>query len=418
MLKSLLILIFLAVITILAGCSDPDAQQEIIRPVKVITVSEPKQTVTRVLPGKISPAGEVNLAFRVSNRIEQLPIRKGQHVDQGDILAVLDPRDFEIALRNISGSLGEARANLRAMQAGARTEDVQSIEARLEAAKVAQHEAELQFDRHEQLYRIGAVAAADVDRVRSKKHEAASTARSLEMELQKARTGARQEDIEAMQARIASLEAGQDKARSDLEDSVLRAPFTGYVSDIYVDKYDLVQAGQPVLNLQDTSRVEISVGMPEQLFIQKEFITSIHVRLESFPDHFIPARIKEVSTDASGPSRTYNLTAIMDRPEGIIIFPSMAADLYVAFAPSVKDGHGIIIPETALVYGNRVWLFDQSSETVSSREVVPGAVSAGGVSITKGLTPGDMIVFAGAQFMNEGQRVRALADNLPPSPEH
>lgn len=407
-----IIIITLFLTIILPGCQAAEEPREIVRPVKTMVVPDICHIRTMIFPGKISPAREVNLSFRVSNRIEQFQVKKGQLVKSGDIIASLDTRDFEIAVRNISGRLDEARANLMAMRAGARPEDVSSLESRLEAAGTSLDEAELQYRRYSELHRAGLVATAVLDNARSSRDEARSSVRSLEMELEKALKGSREEDIEAMRARISSLEAGLDEARAALDDSVLRAPFAGYVAEKFVDDYQNITAGQPVARFQDFSRLEISVGIPEQMMVNRENIRSIHVRLELFPEHFFPARIKEISTDASAMTMTYKLTVIMDRPHDLRVYPSMAADVYVAFASDTQAGF-IVVPETALVSGgerhNRIWMYDPETQSVFSRAVVPGRVTSQGVEILEGLHPGEVMVFAGADYLLEGQRVRALS---------
>ncbi len=407
-LKTILVVIFF----FMAGCQPGSQNEETIRPVKTMVIAKSETSMTRIFPGKTRPGKEVSLSFRVSNRLNELPVKKGQYVHKDEIIAALDTRDFDIAIKNIAGRLYEARANLKAMQAGARHEDIRSLEARLEAARVSHEEARLQYERFEKLYNIGAVAKADLDRAKSRKHEAASNAKSLEMEMEKALTGARSEDIEAMQARISSLEAGLEEAQSALDDSKLKAPFSGYIAERYVDNFDLIQAGQPIVKLQDTTRLEVSAGIPEQLMTHKNMIRSIHIRLDSYQDHFFPARIKEVSTDASGPSKTYRLTAIMDKPENISVFPSMAADMYVAFAIPGEDTGSVTIPETSLVSldgkTDRVWIFDEETQKAFSREVVTGQITGLGIRIIAGLNPGDIVITAGGDYLQEGQKVRAL----------
>lgn len=403
----IIVLMFIAI-----GCqADEPPQEDMIRPVRTMIVPEQSQTLTRIFPGKISPAREVNLSFRVSNKLSDFPVKKGQYVQAGDTIAVLDSRDFEIAVRNITGNLDEARANLRAMLSGARTEDVLALESRLSAARAAREEAVLQFQRYEQLHQMDAIATSVLDNARTRKEEAISSVRTLEMELEKALTGSRQEDIEAMLARISSLEAELDKARSDLDDSVLKAPFDGYVAEKHVDNHQNISAGQPVVRLQDISRLEISVGLPEQLMVQKDMIKSIHIRLETFPEHFFPARIREITPDASPMARTYRLTAIMDRPLDIPVYPSMAADVYIAFGPENRQGY-LVVPETALISSddeqNTLWVFDPDTEKVSSRKVVPGDITSQGIQILRGVESGELIVIGGADFLQEGQKVRVV----------
>ncbi len=410
MLKFLLFIILFAV----TGCQEPESVRETIRPVKTMVVPEPELVQTRIFPGKIRPALEVNLSFRVSNVISDFPVKKGQHLKTGDIIATLDPRDFEIALRNIAGSLEEARANLKAMLAGSRPEDIRSLESQLTAARTALDEAERQHERYLKLFETGAVARAVLDNARSRKEEARSNVRTLEMELEKALEGARQEDIEAMQARISSLEAGLDQARSSLKDSVLRAPFDGYVAEKYVDNHQNITAGQPIVLFQDVSRLEVTAGLPEQLMVQRDMIRSIHVRLETFPEHFFPARIREVSTDAVDMTMTYRLTTIMDRPLDIPVYPSMAADVFIAFGSETDDGF-FTVPETALVsrdgVQNILWIFNPETETVSSRKVITGNLTRRGIQIVEGVAPGEEIIMAGADFLVEGQKVKVVDES-------
>lgn len=410
LLKSVLIFLVL----IISGCQADDPPREIVRPVKVMTAPESSRTLTRIFPGKISPAHEVNLSFRVSNKLTEFPVKKGQYIKAGDVIASMDPRDFEIAFRNTAGSLDEARANLKAMLAGSRPEDIRSLESQLTAARTALDEAELQYERYRRLHETGAVARATLDNARSKKEEGRSNVRTLEMELEKALKGARHEDIQAMQARISSLEAGLDQARSSLEDAVLRAPFDGYVAEKYVDNHQNISAGQPIVLFQDISRLEVTVGLPEQLMVQKDMIKSIHVRLETFPGHYFPARIREVSTDVVDMTMTYRLTAIMDRPLDIPAYPSMAADVYIAFASETGEGF-FVVPETALVSSDGVhdilWVFDPETEKVSSREVRTGMMTRQGIQILQGVEPGEVIVIAGADFLQQGQKVRVLDES-------
>ncbi|WP_028574054.1 efflux RND transporter periplasmic adaptor subunit [Desulfonatronovibrio hydrogenovorans] len=412
MFEYVLKMVAIAILLVVSGCQQPGEVEEVLRPVRIMEVSTAQQAYSRVFPGKMSPVQEVDLSFRVSNQLRGFPVKEGQYLRKGEVIATLDSRDFEIAVRNISGRLDEARANLRAMLAGAREEDVKALESQVQAARVAYEEAVLQYERHVRLYEMGAVARAMLDNVRSSKESARSKVRSLEMELEKALVGARPEDIEAARARIASLEAGLDEARSALEDSILRAPFDGHIAERYVEDHENIAAGQPVVRFQDSTRMEVTIGLPEQLLVQKNLIKSIHVRLETFPRHYLPARIKEISTAASPMTLSYRLTAVLDRPADIPVYPSMAADVYIAFGLPREYSGFVFIPETALVPGegfeNKVWIFDSSTKEVRSRRVTPGQISGQGIQILDGLVPGEMIIVAGAEFLEEGQQVRPV----------
>jgi len=115
------------------------------------------------------------------SKLSDFPVKKGQYVKAGDTIAVLDSRDFEIAVRNITGNFDEVRANLRAMLSGARTEDVLALESMLSAARAAREEEVLQFQRYEQLHQMDAIATSVLDNARIRKEEAISSVRALEI---------------------------------------------------------------------------------------------------------------------------------------------------------------------------------------------------------------------------------------------
>ena len=395
-----------------SGCVPGEEAQpeDVIRPVKLMQIHKTSPEINRVLPGKITPQREARISFRVANELHSLEVDTGDYVQKGQVMARLDPRDFRLEVQSVQGSLEEARANLQAMQEGARTEDVVSIEAELGAASSAVRERQLQYSRHKKLYEQGAVARAELDRAETALDEARGRKRHLEMELQKALMGARDEDIQAMKSRIDSLKAALEEAQSALNDSVLQAPFSGYVAEKYVENHENISAGQPVATLQDLTRLEVEFGLPEQLVVQKDDIKEFYCILDAYPGFPLPARLKEVSPDAR--ELSYKATAILTVPDRIRALPSMAAQVHISITPRGDSDQLVTLPETALFTDNqgkdRVWVYDPGTSRVQSRQVRTGELTSAGVQVLSGLGTGDLVVTAGAHFVQEGQMVRPL----------
>ncbi|MFN2268201.1 MAG: hypothetical protein ABR542_04320, partial [Desulfonatronovibrio sp.] len=87
-------------------------------------------------------------------------------------------------------------------------------------------------------------------------------------------------------------------------------------------------------------------------------------------------------------------------------------DMYVAFAVPGKDMGSVTIPETALVSMDgekaKIWIFDEDTQKAFSREVVAGQITGSGIKIIAGLSPGDIVITAGGDYLQEGQRVRTI----------
>lgn len=406
---------FLVFVLILSasGCTAPEEEREseVVRPVKMIKVQDIQEPVTRVFPGRVRPYREARLSFRVANELKALEVDKGDYVQKGQVVARLDPRDFRLAEKNLEGRLGEARSNLEAMQSGARVEDVIALEAELRAAQSALKENRLQYTRYKELYRQGAAARAELDKAETALEQARGRKSHLAMELQKALLGARQEDIEAMQSRIESMEASLEEARSSLKDSVLRAPFSGYIAQKHVDSHENVSAGQPIATLQDLSQLEVDFSLPEQVLVQQQSITTISCVLDSFPGFPLPAHLKEISTEAVDFS--YAATARLAVPDDITVFPSMSANVHISLKPTSENEKPVVLlPETAFFTSDgrsdMVWIYDPGTSSVQARDVRTGEMTSSGVQVLSGVAPGELVITAGADFIEEGQRVRPL----------
>ena len=354
---------WLAVATLLSACDAPEPEsREVIRPVKAVRVTGGGQFRERTFPGRAQPVREVELSFRVSGPLIELPVGIGREVEQGEVVAQIDRRDFELALRNVQGQLENARASER--------------------------RAEADFERLTNVFREdpGATSQAAVDRAREARDRAA--------------------------ANVSSLEASVASARDQLQDTTLRAPFAGTVVAQYVENFEDVQPKQPILRLIDDSSIEMVVNIPESLIGFAPEVRDIQVEFDAFPGRPLAAQILEVGTEASSTTRTFPVTLLMSQPEDFKVLPGMAGRA----SGEPPEGAGplgavVSIPVSATFSGGdgtRVWVVDEGTGVVSERAIEPGPLSAGGQLVESGLEVGEWVVTAGVHYLVEGQRVRIL----------
>jgi len=132
---------------LLAGCSEKGVdKQPKPRPVKVLLLDASASTETRSYPGKIRASQEVTLAFQVTGPLLELPVKEGQEVQEGEILARIDPRDFKTQVAKAASAVTEAEATLAAMKS-ARPEDIRSLKSRIEEAEAVLTDAKSRLKR-------------------------------------------------------------------------------------------------------------------------------------------------------------------------------------------------------------------------------------------------------------------------------
>ena len=364
--KLFLVSIFLlSGILLFVGCQKEVEQVYVPRPVRAMKVGDVAGISQRWLPGRASASQEVNLSFRVEGPLTEFPVQVGDEVKQGQLLARIDPRDFEVNLRNAEGQLGKA-------------------------------EAAMQF------------AEAEYGRVvRIREQDPAAISESM--------VDRKRQEMDKAQADLIALEADIDAARDQLDYTYMRAPFSGTIVATYVENYEEVQAKQIILRLLDPTHVEMTVDVPENIISYIPYVKNIRVRFDAFPGLVIPAEVKEIGTEASTTTRTYPVTFIMEQPEGATILAGMTGELTGNVVhPEGQQEPLMEVPTTAVFSDETglsyVWVIDLTAKTVHKREVQLGKLTDYGITIIRGLDPGEWIATAGVHYLEEGQEVRILGE--------
>lgn len=208
------------------------------------------------------------------------------------------------------------------------------------------------------------------------------------------------------QTLLATNEARLQQAREQLSFCKLTAPFAGSIAFTYAMPSEVVTPQQPVLNLQDTSTLEIHFNLPPryQSLLEGEEKAAFTVMFELMPGVHLDARYKEVSMQPDPDTNSYQVTLLVDSPDNFSARPGMPASVWLHH-PSTSNGQWLI-PSEALFDRSgssaHVWRIDTASMTV---EKVTVELDAAGV-LRRGLNPGDRIVAAGVDRLREGQYVK------------
>lgn len=404
---------------VLAGCSgnaslDTPVAAEPARPVKAMVIGSTAAEESRTFPGIVKAARESELAFRVGGPLVAFDVRIGQQVSRGAVIARIDPRDFDVNVMRVSAALEQARANLKAMKSGARAEDIALLEAQQKAAAARMADALKDFERQKNLLAEHATSTAQFDKTKTALDVARSGLDVVTQQLHKARKGARAEEIEAAEAHIKALGADLEVARNALADTVLQAPFDGYIHRKYLEVHENVTPGRPVASLLDYSMVEVKTGVPEDIVVRQAAIADVFCTLESYPGQRIQATVKEIGRKTDAANQSYPMSVVLQMPETLSAESGMAATVHLLLKSGTPDDTGIFLPVAAIFSDGDgkscVWRIDPQQMITVRTPVDTGALVGDTIRINSGLRPGETVAVAGARFLREGQRVRVLND--------
>jgi RND family efflux transporter MFP subunit len=398
-----------------ASTGSPDtivAAEEKIKTVGVVQPRPIENGTAIVLPGRARAATQATLFFRVSGPLAKVHANPGDRVKKGDLLLEMDDRDYRRQVGVVESQLKSARANLLKMKTGARPEDIRIVESSLTAAVADLDLAIKELERHEILYKNQAVSEQAYDRAKTNVQSLKARVASLEEQLARDKKGARKEDIMAARASIEEINARLDIARDQLCDTRLVAPFDGVVTRQIPDAHEMVSQGQPVMILDDISRLEIPVDVPEthvgQVLKGDQRFAALFL---TTGDRQYPAVLSEYSSRADQATGTYEFVFIVSPDPGDLVFPGMTAEVRVSSGKASSLTTGLAVPLASLmgVAGNSAHVFRVDPDTRTAvRQAVTFETLAGGneVKVMSGLSTGDLVVAKGAAFIRQGEAVQ------------
>ena len=209
-------------------------------------------------------------------------------------------------------------------------------------------------------------------------------------------------------------------ARKALGDTVLRAPFAGFISDVYVDNFDTVSSSTAILKLQDMSTLDLTVSVPESYVlsapagVRSNF--AFEASFDSLPGRAFPVRVKDAARIADSATQTYRATFTLDAPKDIDILPGMTCTV-TAKVPDedtqeVAEG-SLSVPFSAVGSAadatSFVWRLASNGDdtyTVHRATVELGSRVGESILVKSGLSAGDRVAVAGVTVLTEGRVVR------------
>ncbi|MCG8591601.1 MAG: efflux RND transporter periplasmic adaptor subunit [Proteobacteria bacterium] len=332
------------------GATEPPP--EVVRPVKILDLAGGGAVDFLDYPGQIAATQYSEMGFEVPGRVVEFPVDEGQPVTAGQVLARLDPRDFEAANE-------AALARLRASKA-----EYERVKALFDADVTSQQE----LDRAQRNYEVVQANVKTADKALEDTVLRAPFDGSVGKKLVK--------EFENVQAKQPVLIV------QDLEAMELV---------VAVPERDFVRLDPSLSNEEATRRAQP------------------RVTLSSVPDRAFPARIKEYSTAADPTTRTYTVTLGFAQPEGVSVLPGMTAKVTIRVAAERVAEAGLRIPSRAAQADEAgaafVWVVDAESMRVSRRAVELGELAGGDVRVRSGLQGDEWLAVSGLRQLRDGMQV-------------
>jgi len=209
--------------------------------------------------------------------------------------------------------------------------------------------------------------------------------------------------FEQLEATLKSNRARLQAAQARLEDTVIRAPFSGRVGLRRVSVGTLINPGAVITTLDDTSVIKLDFSVPENFVAALREGLSVRATAPAFPGRSFVGKVASIDSRVDLATRSVTVRALLANEDGALK-PGMF--LNVSLANDERDA--LVIPEEALTpEAERQFVYVVADGKAERREVRIGGRRPGSVEIVAGLTAGERVVIEGTQKVRNGGEVRA-----------
>ena len=338
----------------LAACTSAEENgpvQAVPRAVRVTPLISRELPIVVNAVGRLTPNRQVVVSTEVPGIVQDYDPDVGDSIRRGAMLAQIDPADYTLALKEAEANLLAARSNLPV--------------------------AKRSFERAKRLLPEKVITPEVYDQA-----DAA---------------------YKSAQARVVQLETIVAQARRRLEKTAIIAPFSGHVTHRFVEAGQHIGVGDPVMQLADMATMRVNIHVNELDYVQVDPMDPVTVTVEAFPGRTIDGRVDKIGVQADSRTNTFDVEILVDNADFLL---KAGLTARVAIQTDTIAGAIMIPQQTVLFREDRkeVFILDADDRAVV-RTVTLGRMDGSEVRVLEGLTVGQRLVVAGAQYLKPGEHV-------------
>jgi multidrug efflux system membrane fusion protein len=346
---------------LLVACSKSTPPEEPVRAVRVMTVAPSDYLSSLEFAGEVRPRIESRLGFRVGGKLVKRQAELGQQVKAGQVLAELDPQDYQLGVDAAVAQLGAAVTN----------RDLAAAD----------------FKRFKELKDQNFISGAELDR--------------------------RDANLKAAQAQLDQAQSQLTVQRNQGSYTRLLADVAGVITAIEAEPGQVISAGTPIVRIAQDGPRDVVFSVAEDKVSMVNIGSAWTVKVWSSNTR-LDARVREVSASADPVTRTYQVKAGLAAQNKLPLGSTVSLEPKLAQAQQLKV---IKLPTSALKQdgtSSAVWILEKSSMTVKSQPVQISTADGNEAVISGGLEPGMQVVTAGVHVLSPGQKVTIYQEKTSP----
>lgn len=381
----LILLIIARIVQIQMTSNDGAVEEAPLTNVAVQNVERGTIQMTAPVSSRIEAKNTYNVMPLVSGEVKSVNVTAGSFVVAGQVLFSIDGTQAQLTYNSSKLQYENAQGTYNTAQAS------------LNQAESGLMQAQNALARMQKLYDAGTVSKSELEQAENAVTNANSALEQAKAGLLQAQNG------------INTAQNGIDQAADGLKNYTVTAPASGYVSAVNVKVGDIASQSQPSVVISDTSVLELKANVSEYLISGVKKGESVDVYVSSVSDKPFTGLITNLSEVPSAGALTYPVTVRINDPTGKLK-AGMFAEIHLS---SENRENVIIVPSGAVITKDGqtcVYLLD--GKKVKQTPVKVGIDNGTIAEITEGLNGGESIVIKGQNYVDNGDKVNVVKQNV------
>ena len=281
-------------------------------------------------------AKTVDIAAKVTGRVEALKVREGDNVTADQLLLVLDIPEVEAKLKEVRALQEAAVAKSSLVDEGARPQEIRAAKAQMQRARAGAQLATKTYNRVRSLYKDGLVSKQKFDEALAQKQSADQMLAMAREQYDIAVTGARAQEKTAASALSQQAAGGVEQVQTIVDEKNVTAPLAAEVSRIFVEEGEIAAAGVALVSLVDLTDQWVVFNVREDAMPEIKKGTQLKAEIPAlgrkdvaFEVYFINARGEYATWRATRQSTGFDLKTFEVRARPVSAVPDLRPGMSV-----------------------------------------------------------------------------------------
>ena len=398
--------IAVVVFALLTSCSKSNAPadagaEQSVTPVQVAAAKREVMHSYITVEAVLYPVKQANVVPKISAPVARFLVQRGDHVRQGQLVAVLENRDLTAAAQESQDLYQQAQATYQNTAEATMPDDLTKATTDVESARQAEQAAQKLFDNRQSLYRQGALAQKLVDDAKVALVQAQSQFQTAQQHLTLLQAVGRTEQLKSAQAQVNAAKAHYQSSAAQASYADVRSPISGVVSDRPVNLGEMANSSSALISVIDISRVVARANVPVQ---QAASITVGRPATISGPGAQLTGKVTVVSPAVDPNTTTVQVWVEAPNPTERLK-PGATVEISI---DAGEISNALTVPVSALLSsdegGEKVMIVGPDSLAHESAVKV-GVRSLDEVQVISGVQEGQLVITQGALGLDDKAKV-------------